>query len=604
MPVKSLDLDTLASSYRSGTTRPQEVVAEISRRIESRGDDRVWISRVAADSLLARADEIEKLRDAGAELPLFGVPFAVKDNIDVAGVPTTVACPAYAYTPTRSASVVERLLHAGAIYVGKTNLDQFATGLVGTRSPFGACTNPFNPDYISGGSSAGSAVAVAAGLVSFSLGTDTAGSGRVPAAFNNIVGLKPTRGLISTRGVVPACRSLDCVSIFTLSSSDAARILDIATAFDSEDPYSRSDEPHAGWNGETPFRFGVPLPKQREFFGDKAAQALYEQALTRLAAMGGRAVEFDLSPFRDAAMLLYEGPWVAERLASVSDFLRTNAGDVHPVVREILLAGENYSAVDAFLAHDRLQQLKRATEKIWADVDMLALPTAPTIFTIDEVLAEPIKRNSELGYYTNFVNLLDLCGLAVPAGARPDKLPFGITLVAPSFSERALCAFGALYEQDLAAPLGATPYSRPKAAKITFAERKQSIRIAVVGAHLSGQPLNHQLTDRGARCLRTAQTDSHYRLYALPGTTPPKPGLLYRPDSKDGGVEVEIWEMPLRHFGDFVAAIPAPLGIGTVTLADGEQVKGFLCEAHAVSGALDITHHGGWRNYLRSLEAA
>lgn len=604
MPVKSLDLDTLAAAYQAGTIRPRDVVAEISRRIQSCTDDNVWISRVPTDALLARANEIETLRNAGAELPLFGVPFAVKDNIDVANVPTTVACPAYAYTPTRSASVVERLLRAGAIYVGKTNLDQFATGLVGTRSPYGACTNSFNSVYISGGSSAGSAVAVAAGLVSFSLGTDTAGSGRVPAAFNNIVGLKPTRGLISTKGVVPACRSLDCVSIFALTSNDAANILAVATAFDPEDPYSRNDEPRAAWNGDAPFRFGVPAPKQREFFGDKAAQAQYEQALAQLEALGGRAVEFDLAPFRDVATLLYEGPWVAERLASVRDFLSTNSDAVHPVVREILIAGERYDAVDAFLAHDRLQQLKRATDKIWTDVDMLALPTAPTIFTIEEVQAEPIKRNSELGYYTNFVNLLDLCGLAVPAGVRPDKLPFGITLVAPPFSECALCAFGTRYEQHISEPLGATPYSRPKAATASVTGNKQSVRIAVVGAHLSSQPLNHQLTDRGARCIRTSRTDTHYRLYALPGTTPPKPGLLYRPDSNNGGVEVEVWEMPLRHFGDFVAAIPAPLGIGTVTLADGEEIKGFLCEAHAVSGALDITHHGGWRNYLRSLEAA
>lgn len=600
MSVESLALDHLAAAYRAATLKPRDVVAEVLKRIAARGEDHVWLSRVGQDALLARAGAIEAQRDAGVDLPLYGVPFAVKDNIDVADVPTTVACPRYAYTPRRSATVVERLLHAGAIYVGKTNLDQFATGLVGTRTPYGVCANPFDPTFISGGSSTGSAVAVAAGLVSFSLGTDTAGSGRVPAAFNNIVGLKPTRGLISTRGVVPACRSLDCVSLFALTSTDALKILNVAAAFDSEDPYSRNDEPSTVWNGAAPFRYGVPSAQQREFFGDRAAQALYEKALRRLDALGGQAVEFDLTPFREVATLLYDGPWIAERLASVHDFVRTNADAIHPVVREILLAGERYDAVDAFRAHDRLQQLKRVTERMWENVDVLALPTAPTIFTIAEVLAEPIKRNAELGYYTNFVNLLDLCALAVPAGARPDGLPFGITLIGRALHERALCFLGAHYERSLGARLGATPYSRLDAGNAPDSGGARCVRIAVVGAHLRGQPLNHQLTDRAARFVRTSRTGAHYRLYALPRTTPPKPGLLYQPDSNGDGVEVELWDMPLRHFGEFVAAIPPPLGIGTVALADGEWVKGFLCEAHAAAGATDITHFGGWRAYLAS----
>lgn len=604
MPVTSLDLDTLATAYRAGTYRPSDVVAELDERIRARGEDNVWISRASKKALLARTAAIEAQRDAGTDLPLYGIPFAVKDNIDVADIPTTVACPAYAYTPKRSASVVERLLHAGAIYVGKTNLDQFATGLVGTRSPYGACTNPFDAAYISGGSSAGSAVAVAAGLVSFSLGTDTAGSGRVPAAFNNIVGLKPTRGLVSMAGVVPACRSLDCVSIFALTSADAFMVLEVAAGFDADDPYAQRGNADVSWNGATPFRYGVPPSRQREFFGDKAGKSLYDDALSRLETLGGRAVELDFEPFREVAALLYEGPWVAERLASVRDFVHATPDAVHPVVREILLAGERYSAVDAFLAHDRLQRLKRATENIWKDIDVLALPTAPTIYTIAEVLAEPIKRNAELGYYTNFVNLLDLCALAVPAGIRPNGLPFGITLIAPAFHEHALCALGVLYEQRLGARLGATSYSLPKKHTTSVFGDAPSIRIAVVGAHLSGQPLNHQLTDRGARRVRTSRTAAHYRLYALSGTSPPKPGLLYEPDSSGDGVEVEVWEMPLRHFGTFVATIPSPLGIGTIALTDGEMVKGFLCEAHAVADAVDITHHGGWRNYLRSLEAA
>ncbi|HEX9811060.1 MAG TPA: allophanate hydrolase, partial [Burkholderiales bacterium] len=496
MSVGSLDLTTLGGAYESGAFRPHDVVHAVHERIAARDGEHVWISRVPLDALLARAAAVEAQRAAGSDLPLYGIPFAVKDNIDVANAPTTAACPDYAYTPKTSATVVERLLHAGAIYVGKTNLDQFATGLVGTRSPYGPCANPFDPTYISGGSSAGSAVAVAAGLASFALGTDTAGSGRVPAAFNNIVGLKPTRGLLSMNGVVPACRSLDCVSIFALTSADACKVLNVAAAFDPDDPYSRRADASAAWSGAAPFRFGAPMPAQREFFGDGAAGSLYEQALARLEALGGCAVEVDYEPFREVAILLYEGPWVAERLASVRDFVRAKPEAIHPVVCEILLAGERYDAVDVFLAQDRLQQLKRGTESAWNEIDVLALPTAPTIYTIADVMAEPIKRNTDLGYYTNFVNLLDLCALAVPAGARPDRLPFGITLIAPAFREHALCTLGARYEEKLAR-LGATPYSLPKTAKVSVPAGTHSVRIAVVGAHLSGQPLNHQLTDRG-----------------------------------------------------------------------------------------------------------
>ena len=603
MEIGSLDLHTLSAAYRDGVFRPRDVAKSVHRRIAERGEN-VWISQASLDALLARAAAVEAQRSAGADLPLYGIPFAVKDNIDVADVATTAACPEYAYTPSKSATVVERLLQAGAIYVGKTNLDQFATGLVGTRSPYGVCPNALDARYISGGSSAGSAVAVAAGLVSFALGTDTAGSGRVPAAFNNIVGLKPTRGLVSTAGVVPACRSLDCVSVFALTCDDALAILNVCAGFDALDPYSRRAEFAPAWNGAAPFRFGVPPAPQREFFGDDAARACYEAALDQLARLGGTAVEVDLAPFREAAALLYEGPWVAERLSALRDFLRERPEAMHPVVRQILCRGEEYTALDVFLALDRLQALKRRTDAAWRDIDVLALPTAPTIYTIDQVLEEPVTRNGALGYYTNFVNLLDLCALAVPAGMRPDGLPFGITLIARPFRESALSVLGASLQRRQGGKLGATGYAPPDGADLPPVATEEAVRLAVVGAHLSGQPLNHQLTDRGARCIRACRTAAHYRLYALPGTAPRKPGLLFAPGSGGDGVEVEIWEMPLRHFGAFVAAIPPPLGIGTVSLADGEQVKGFLCEAHAVAGAMDITHHGGWRNYLRSLEAA
>lgn len=600
MPVTSFDLDTLTAAYDTGTVRPRDVAVSLHDRIAAHPTENVWISRESPDALLARAAAVEAQRAAGTDLPLYGIPFAVKDNIDVANVPTTAACPDYAYTPKASATVVERLLRAGAIYVGKTNLDQFATGLVGTRSPYGACTNPFNAAYISGGSSAGSAVAVATGSVSFALGTDTAGSGRVPAAFNNIVGLKPTRGLLSMTGVVPACRSLDCVSIFALTSIDALKVLCVAAAFDADDPYSRRSDVVAAWNGAAPFRFGVPMAAQREFFGDRATRTLYEKALARLEALGGHAVEFDFMPFSEVASLLYEGPWVAERLASLRDFVHRKPESVHPVVREILLAGERYNAVDVFLAQDRLQKLKRAAESAWDKVDVLALPTAPTIYTVADVLAEPIKRNTDLGYYTNFVNLLDLCALAVPAGMRADGLPVGITLIAPAFQEYALVTLGTRFEHDLGGPLGATSHRHPTTTTISLPPNQSVVRVAVVGAHLSGQPLNSQLIERRARFVRSCRTAADYKLFALRDAVPPKPGLIYQPGSGGNGLAVEVWDMLTDQFGSFAAAIPPPLGIGTLTLDDGERVRGFICEPYAVADATDITHFGGWRAYIAS----
>jgi allophanate hydrolase len=600
--VGSLDLHTLTAAYQGDQLRPQDVVRAIHERIVARGEDHVWISRASLAELRARAETLERQRATGAPLPLFGIPFAVKDNIDVAGVVTTAACPAYAYTSNETATAVQRLLDAGAIYIGKTNLDQFATGLVGTRSPYGVCANAFNPEYISGGSSAGSAVAVAAGLASFALGTDTAGSGRVPAAFNNLVGLKPTRGLVSNTGVVPACRSLDCVSVFALSCADARRVLDVIGSYDARDPYSRRTLAIRGWSGGAPFRFGVPAESQLEFFGDAQARTLYLQALARLEATGGTRVEIDYTPFREAARLLYEGPWVAERVAAIREFFAAQADALHPVVRAIFDGAAVFNAVDALLAQQRLEELRRVTEATWERIDVLALPTTPTIFSIDAVLAEPIKRNAELGYYTNFVNLLDLSALAVPAGFRPDGLPLGITLIAPAFQDNALCVLGARYQTQLGGKLGATEHRF--APQDVPATAPDTVRVAVVGAHLSGQPLNGQLLERNARLLKTCRTASDYRFFALRGTVPPKPGLIYQPGSAVLGIEVEVWEMPLSQFGSFVALIPAPLGIGTLTLEDGEQVKGFICEPYAVADAVDITHHGGWRNYLRSLKAA
>jgi allophanate hydrolase len=476
--------------------------------------------------------------------------------------------------------VVEKLVGAGAIPIGKTNLDQFATGLVGTRSPYGACSSVFDARYISGGSSAGSAVAVASGLVDFALGTDTAGSGRVPAAFNNIVGMKPTRGLLSTKGVVPACRSLDCVSIFAKDCATARQVYETAKGFDAGDPYSRIGQCPAPWLGGA-FRFGVPAEDFLEFFGDKEAAILYRKAIENLQALGGVKVEIDYSIFRDAAALLYSGPWVAERLAAIRGFLDAHADQMNPVVRGIIEGARKFSAVDAFEAEYKLRKLKRASEAEWRKMDVLFLPTTGTIYTHEQVAAEPVKLNTNLGYYTNFVSLLDLAAVAVPAGFRPNGLPFGVSFIGPAFSDSALLSLADLYHRGEA-----------------VSPAPGCVSVAVVGAHLTGQPLNWQLTSRGARLVETCKTAAGYRLYALDGTVPPKPGLV-RDESFEGpGIEVEVWAMPEEQLGGFVAGIPAPLGIGSATLDNGSVVKCFICEGYAIAAAEDITSYGGWRNYL------
>jgi len=535
----------------------------------------VWISTVPRE-----------LRPAGVDGPLAGMTFAIKDNIDLAGLPTTAGCPAFAYQPDRSALVVERLIEAGAIPIGKTNLDQFATGLVGTRTPYGACSSVFDERYISGGSSSGSAVAVARGLVDFSLGTDTAGSGRVPAAFNNLVGLKPTRGLLSTSGVVPACRSLDCVSIFAKDCDLARRVWNVARGFDAGDPFSRvigPGEDAAPWLGGA-FRFGVPSREHLEFFGDEEAEGLYRTALADLEGLGGERVEIDYSIFRAAAELLYSGPWVAERLAAIRQFIDAHADEMNPVVRDIIWGARRYSAVDAFEAEYKLRELRRRSEAEWRKMDVMVLPTTGTIYTHEAVEAEPIKLNTNLGYYTNFVNLFDLAAVAVPAGFRTNGLPFGVSFIGPAFSDDAMLSLADFYHRRsaLSGPAGC-------------------VRVAVVGAHLSGQPLNWQLTERGARLVKSCRTAAGYRLYALDGTVPPKPGLVRDERFEGPGIEVEVWAVPENLFGGFVAAAPAPLGIGSATLDSGEVVKCFICEGYAIGNATEITSFGGWRNYLRGV---
>jgi allophanate hydrolase len=588
-----LDLCSLRALYASKQVQPSEVVADVYERIAAGPTKPVWISLVPRGEALARARALAK-DSAAVTGALYGVPFAIKDNIDLAGLPTTAGCPAYAYSPERTATVVERLLAVGGIPIGKTNLDQFATGLVGTRSPYGACSSVFDPLYISGGSSSGSAVAAARQLVSFSLGTDTAGSGRVPAAFNNLVGLKPSRGLLSMSGVVPACRTLDCVSILAASCHDAHAVWQAAKGFDPRDPFSRA--PRFGQDAApwlpVPFRFGVPPADQLEFFGDGQAHDLYQRAISDLEGLGGEKVEIDFSFFKAAADLLYAGPWVAERLAAIKQFAEAHADEMNPVVREIILGAKRYSAVEAFEAEYRLRELRRATEREWERMDVLVLPTTGTIYTHEEVAADPIRLNTNLGYYTNFVNLLDLAAVAVPAGFRSNGLPFGISFIGPAFSDEALVALADRYHRayaDVPGPsvdLGPCPPG--------------CVAVAVVGAHLSGQPLNHQLTERGARLLKTTRTLPHYRLYALQGTKPPKPGLVREEEFAGPGIEVELWAMPVDQFGGFVAAVPPPLTIGSVALASGETVKCFLCEPYAIAGAIDISSFGGWRPYLAS----
>jgi allophanate hydrolase len=596
-----LTLSEWQACYANGVT----LAEALSAYLELPADDPAWIARLDAERLDAQLAALAaRLAEVGGErrhLPLYGIPFAVKDNIDVEGWPTTAACPAFSYVAERDAGVVARLRAAGAIVVGKTNLDQFATGLVGVRSPYGAVPNSFDPRYVSGGSSSGSASVVARGLVPFSLGTDTAGSGRVPAAFNNIVGLKPTCGWLSTAGVVPACRTLDCVSIFALTVEDAASVAEAAGSPDVADPYARarpSDAP-AGLPGVP--RVGVP--KQLAFFGDAQAAAAFEHALASLRRLGVEQVEIDFSPFTELAALLYQGPWVTERLVAIEDILARDPDAVHPVVRGIVEGGRDYSAADAFRAEYQRAELAARIHAVLADIDLLVVPSTPSIYTIAEVEADPVRLNSRLGTYTNFANLADLSALAVPAGFRDDGLPAGITLIAPAWHDRLLAAFGREWAAELALPLGATGQPAPTAEAAPGAPAEGTLRLAVVGAHLRGMPLNHQLTSRRAAFVEATRTAAEYRLFALAGTVPPKPGLVHV--ARDGAaIEVELWDVPLAGFASFVGEIPPPLGIGTLTLADGRAVKGFICEPCGLDDAKDITAFGGWRAYLASLNAA
>lgn len=598
-----LDISHLRAGYAAGRFSPSEIIAAVYDRIEQCAGQPIWIHLVPRSEALAAAERLQQRYGDGPKPPLYGLPFAVKDNIDVAGLPTTAGCPDFAYVAQASAPTVDLLLSAGALLIGKTNLDQFATGLVGVRSPYGICHSVFDPEFISGGSSAGSAVAVAAGLVSFAFGTDTAGSGRVPAAFNNIVGWKPTRGLVSARGVVPACRSLDCVSVFSQSCFDAHAVARVISRFDPEDPFARAAAPPPP-APPARFRFGVPSAETRKFFGDPDTPALFERAIEQLRELGGTEVEIDLRPFCDVAQLLYSGPWVAERLAAIRPFFRSHPQSLHPVTAQIIGAADHYTAVDAFEGIYRLEELRRITDSEWSKMDVMVLPTAGTTYRISDVLADPIELNSNLGYYTNFVNLLDLCGVAVPAGFDSRGLPFGISFLGRAFADNDVLALAGRFHRRAGGRTGATDVDIAELPEPEPTARSGRVDLAVLGAHLSGQPLNHQLTDRRATLVRTTRTAPRYRLYALSATTPAKPGLVRDPASGKGSIEVEVWSLDLAEFGSFVAAVPPPLAIGTLELEDGSLVKGFICEGFATKEAPEITAFGGWRRYLGSQSAS
>lgn len=575
----------IAAAVQSGqSTAVAEAEAALARiAAYDAVQPQIWISRASAEEVLAAARAVDARIAAGEELPLAGVPYAAKDNIDIEGFQTTAACPAFAYSPASSSSVAERLAAAGAICMGKTNLDQFATGLVGVRSPYGIPRNAFNRAYVSGGSSSGSAIAVAAGLVPIALGTDTAGSGRVPAAFNHLIGFKPTKGRWPTKGVVPACRSVDCVTVFAHDTADAALVDSVLAGFDPADAWSKLLVDR----NITPRKIGVPLRRQRQFFGDAEAEYLYDRALENLAALA-EIVEIDIAPLQEAAQLLYGGPWVAERTAAMAQILTDNPDAVDPTVRAVVEAGWGKTAIETFNGVYRLAELKRHADLMWSELDALAFPTTGTTYRVAELAAAPIALNSNLGAYTNFVNLLDMAALAVPAGTRHNATGFGITLIGPADTDRALLDLADAYlaKANLAVP-----------PPLDLEGRMQTVKLAVVGAHLKDMPLHWQLTSREAVFVEATHTAPTYRLYAMADSVPPKPALIH---SADGGaaIAVEVYELGLAEFGSFVVEVPAPLAIGTVTLADGTSVKGFVAEPRAMTGAEDITRLGGWRAYI------
>ena len=598
-----LTVDDWRHAVASGASVRALLLARV-QRLSATPAAPAWLLRLGAEALLPRLDVLDTVAAAAPDRatllrthPLFGVPFAVKDNIDVQGLPTTAACPAWAHEATTSATVVQRLLDAGAVLIGKTNLDQFATGLVGTRSPYGAPASTLAPDRVSGGSSSGSAVVVSRGEVAFALGTDTAGSGRVPAGFNHIVGCKPTPGRVSTAGVLPACRSLDCVSVFALTAGDAATVLSVIEGADAADDYSR----FAPGLSSLPARRRVGVPHAPQVDAPLGYDRAWLQALAQLAALGAQIVEIDFEPLHDVARLLYDGPWVAERYAAVQPLLESHPEAFDATVAAVIQRASAHSAVDAFRGQYTLQAGRQQAARLWTDVDVLMVPTAPRHPSFAEVAADPIGANAVLGTYTNFVNLLGWSALALPSSFTTAGLPFGVTFIGPADADVALLRWGQRWQAAVAQPLGATQRTSLAVQQpARWPATQPTLALAVVGAHLSGLPLNRQLIERGAVLREATHTAPLYTLHALPGTTPPKPGMQ-RVAEGGHAIAVEVWDMPLAQVGSFLALIPQPLGLGSIELASGERVHGFVCESVALGGARDISSFGGWRAYLASL---
>ena len=592
-----LRLDSVRAAYQDGRQTPRQLILALREKAAALNPDyHLFIHLLSAAELepYLAALEHSNLTD----LPLYGVPFAIKDNIDLAGIPTTAACPAFAYTPERSATIVEQLIGLGAIPLGKTNLDQFATGLNGSRSPYGACPNSVLAEYPSGGSSAGSSLAVALGVASFALGTDTAGSGRVPAALNNLVGLKASKGLISTAGVVPACRTLDCVTTFTATAREASQLLGLVARLDPHDEYSRSNplwNDASAFGAPRPFRFGVPRAQDLAFFGCEQGPLLFGDTIDRLTAMGGEAVTLDLSPFLEAARLLYNGPWVAERYSVAGELMEQNPEAVLPVIRAVLSKAPAVTGVQTFRAHYRLQALKALCDKALEGLDCVVTPSIGRPVTLAELEAEPVLRNSELGYYTNFMNLLDYAAVAVPSAFMDNGLPWGVTLFGRAFTDHYLLSLADALQRHTGLPV--IGGHAPNLSAPATVARSDMARLVVCGAHLDGLALNGQLKQRGGRLLEVTQSSADYQLYALAGGPPFRPGML-RVAQGGVAIAVEVWELPSRELGSFLTGIPAPLGLGKVQLADGRWESGFICEPYGLEGATDISHLGGWRAYL------
>jgi allophanate hydrolase len=597
--LSDLRLDSVRAAYQSGSLTPRQLILALREKAAGLNPEyHLYIYLLNPTELEPYIAALEG-RDV-KELPLYGVPFSIKDNIDLAGIPTTAACVAYSYVPQRSATIVEQLIALGAIPMGKTNLDQFATGLNGSRSPFGACPNSVLKEYPSGGSSSGSSLAVALGVSSFALGTDTAGSGRVPAALNNLVGMKASKGLISTAGVVPACRTLDCVTTFTATAREASQLLGLTARLDSRDEYSRSNP---SWNDASafgaprPFRFGVPRAQDLEYFGCPQGPLLFGDAIDRLTAMGGEAVTIDLSPFLEAAGLLYNGPWVAERYSVAGELMQSNPAAVLPVIRAVLAKAPQVTGVETFEAQYRLQALKATCDKTMEGLDFVVTPSIGRPVTSAELEAEPVLRNSDLGYYTNFVNLLDYAAVAVPSAFMDNGMPWGVTVFGRVFTDQYLLSIAYALQRHTALPLiGNLTAPLEKPAGVA---RNDMARIVVCGAHLDGLALNWQLRQRGARLVEVTQSSADYQLYALAGGPPFRPGMV-RVEQDGVAIAVEVWELPSRELGSFLTGIPAPLGLGKVQLADGRWECGFICESFGLQGATNISHLGGWRAYLKA----